>query len=187
MDEISKRYISTDSKNCVELLSESIRECAREKIYRYNSIVVFCIGTDRAAGDSLGPLVGTRLMEMGLENVMGTLDMPVHAVNISSKKKLLYSIYDRPLVVAVDASLGIYSNVGTLSVWEGALLPGAGVSKQLCEVGDISVTGIVNKWSFNGLDRLRSTKLSFVKDMSEIIAQGIYKAVSDIMHMDTAL
>ncbi len=180
MDKKSRKYISVDNKNCSELLCESIMEYIDKRLDCYNSIVVFCIGTDRAVGDSLGPLVGTRLTAMGLENVMGTLEMPVHAVNISSKKKMLYNIYDKPLVVAVDASLGVYSDIGTLSIWEGALLPGAGVSKNLCEIGDISVTGIVNKWSFNGLAQLRTTKPDFIKNMSDIIAEGIFKAINRV-------
>lgn len=187
MAEIRKKYLSTEDTNCSEMLCESIMEYLEKRLDSYNSIVIFCIGTDRAPGDSLGPLVGSRLIAMGLENVMGTVEMPVHAVNISSKRKLLYRMYDKPLVVAVDASLGIHSSIGTLSIWEGSLLPGAGVAKNLCEVGDISVTGIVNKWSVNGLNQLRSTKLDFVKNMSDIIAEGIYMAVSRVNDIRTPL
>lgn len=176
----NKKYISINDRYCSEILSNNIKEYIEKKLDGYNSIVAFCIGTDRAAGDSLGPLVGSRLVSMGFENVMGTIDMPVHAVNIGEKIDLLYSVYDRPLVVAVDACLGIYDHIGSLSIWEGSLLPGAGVSKRLREVGDISITGIVNKWSVNGLSQLRSTRLSFVRDMSDIIAEGIYKAINEI-------
>ncbi len=175
-----KKYISINDRGCIEALSSNIKEYIEKRLDGYNSIVVFCIGTDRAAGDSLGPLVGTKLISMGLENVMGTIDMPVHAVNIGEKIDLLYSLYDKPLVVAVDACLGIYDHIGSLSIWEGSLLPGAGVSKRLREVGDISIAGIVNKWSVNGLSQLRSTRLSFVKGMSDIIAEGIYKAINEV-------
>ena len=41
-----------------------------------------CIGTDRATGDALGPLVGSYLLKNGLENVYGTVDEPVHAENL---------------------------------------------------------------------------------------------------------
>ncbi len=180
MENTVKKYIPTDMENSSEILCESVTEYIEKKLKGHNSIVVFCIGTDKAAGDSLGPLVGSRLISMGLENVMGTIDMPVHAVNISNKKELLYNVYDKPLVVAVDASLGIQSHIGSLSVWDGALLPGAGVSKKLCEVGDISITGIVNYWSLNGIARLKATKLSLVREMSEIIAEGIFKAVNRV-------
>ena len=53
-------------------------------------IVIVCIGTDRSTGDSLGPLVGTLLSEK-TENssssfhVYGTLDDPIHAMNLQEK------------------------------------------------------------------------------------------------------
>ena len=172
-----KQYISTADNNCRKLLANSIRKYINKKMKKYNSIVIFCIGTDRATGDSLGPLVGTRLVKMGVENVMGTIDMPVHAVNIDEKIKLLYEIYDKPLVLAIDACLGIYSHVGSMSIWEGSISPGAGISKKLSEVGDISITGIVNKWSHNGIVQLQRTRLSVVLNMSEVIADSIYEAL----------
>jgi hypothetical protein len=47
-----------------------------------NDVHFICIGTDRSSGDSLGPFVGTYLNEMGYKNVYGTLDEPVHAMNL---------------------------------------------------------------------------------------------------------
>ena len=43
-----------------------------------------CIGTDRSTGDSLGPLVGHKLRRRSLRGaaVIGTLDKPVHAMNL---------------------------------------------------------------------------------------------------------
>ncbi|MDO5388505.1 MAG: spore protease YyaC [Clostridia bacterium] len=174
-----KLYISAYDSNCRIVLCESIKEYIQKKRNKHNSIAVFCIGTDRATGDSLGPLVGTRLVRMGMKNVMGTIDTPVHAVNIDEKIKLLYERFDKPLVLAIDACLGIYSHIGSLSIWEGAISPGAGISKKLSEIGDISITGIVNKWSHNGIMQLQSTRLSVVMNMSEIIADSIFYALQN--------
>lgn len=173
----NREYISATDENCRGLLSSSIKKYLKKKVKRYNSIVVFCIGTDRATGDSLGPLVGTRLNKMGIYNVMGTIEKPVHAVNIDEKIKVLYENFDKPLVVAIDACLGVYNHVGSMSIWEGALSPGAGISKNLSDIGDISITGIVNKWSHNGIVQLQSTRLSIVMNMSEIIADSIFEAL----------
>lgn len=178
----NKQYISANDINCRKILAESLYKYINKKIKRHNSIVVFCIGTDRATGDSLGPLVGTRLVKMGFENVMGTINTPVHAVNIDEKIRLMYSMYDAPLVIAVDACLGIYSHIGSMSVWEGAICPGAGISKKLSEVGDVSVTGIVNKWSRDGIVQLQSTRLALVMNMAEIIADGISETMEKIKY-----
>ena len=176
----NREYLSVKDDNCRNMLSSSIKKYMNKKLDKNKDIVVFCIGTDRATGDSLGPLVGTMLKKMGVTNVMGTIDRPVHAVNIEDKINQLYTDYNKPLVLAIDACLGIYNHIGSLSIWEGALSPGAGISKKLRDVGDISITGIVNKWSSNGIVQLQSTRLSIVMNMAEVIAGGIYDALKDI-------
>ena len=46
-------------------------------------LVFLCIGTDRATGDCLGPLVGSRLKSLSPSTaVYGTLETPVHATNL---------------------------------------------------------------------------------------------------------
>ena len=72
-------------------------------------IIILCIGTDKATGDSLGPLIGYKLNRMPkMENVRiyGTLKEPVHAVNLTETVNEIYDRYDNPLVIAIDASLG---------------------------------------------------------------------------------
>lgn len=51
---------------------------------RKNKVLVLCIGTDRSTGDSLGPLIGYQLRQRGLKHihVVGTLNKPVHAMNL---------------------------------------------------------------------------------------------------------
>ncbi|MGQ0452983.1 DUF1256 domain-containing protein, partial [Bacillus sp. SS-TM] len=50
-------------------------------------LILVCIGTDRSTGDALGPLVGTKLEQIDIQNlqVFGTLDEPVHALNLEDK------------------------------------------------------------------------------------------------------
>ena len=48
-------------------------------------LIILCIGTMRVRGDSLGPLVGSRLCRMQFPGirVYGTKEAPVHAGNLS--------------------------------------------------------------------------------------------------------
>ena len=57
-------------------------------------IILVCIGTDRSTGDALGPLVGTKLEQVGIKNfqVFGTLDEPVHALNLEEKFRIYRKI-----------------------------------------------------------------------------------------------
>ena len=60
------------------LLMNEMRASGRRQV------VFLCIGTDRSTGDSLGPLIGSRLEAEEISNVVviGTLEHPVHAVNL---------------------------------------------------------------------------------------------------------
>lgn len=72
-----------------------------------SEVVFLCIGTDRSTGDSLGPLVGTYLSDLGY-NVIGTIDEPCHAMNLSDRLEETNGL----VVIAVDASLGRVSRIG---------------------------------------------------------------------------
>jgi putative sporulation protein YyaC len=147
-------------------------------------LVVVCIGTDRSTGDSLGPLVGSRLQTLLASDVCpvyGTLDQPVHAVNLSETISLISRLYTNPFIIAVDACLGQLSSVGMVTVGSGPLKPGAGVNKTLPEVGDIHITGIVNVGGFMEYFVLQNTRLSVVMRMAECIAQSLSDTIASIL------
>lgn len=138
-------------------------------------LVVVCIGTDRSTGDSLGPLVGSYLRKSKQDTfpVFGTLDEPVHAVNLKDTIDHIQQTYIHPFILAVDACLGQYSSVGMIQISHGPVKPGAGVNKDLPPVGDAHITGIVNVCGFMEYFVLQNTRLSLVIKMSEIIANSI--------------
>lgn len=143
-------------------------------------IVLLCIGTDRSTGDSLGPLIGYKLSRRRLRGITiyGTLDQPVHAINLEETLFHIKEKHPDALVIAVDASLGVKSHIGYVTLGTGSLKPGVGVNKTtLPETGDISITGIVN---FSGmLDNLllQSTRLSTVMRLADCISIGILNAL----------
>jgi putative sporulation protein YyaC len=141
-------------------------------------IVFVCIGTDRSTGDSLGPLVGTLLEEKGINSfhIYGTLDDPIHAVNLEEKLQEISTKHLDPYLIGIDACLGRMKNVGVIQVGDGPVKPGAGVNKELPAVGDIHITGIVNVSGFMEFFVLQNTRLNLVMKMAKTIANGIYQA-----------
>lgn len=138
------------------------------------TLVFLCIGTDRSTGDCLGPLVGTRLLQRGYElPVYGTLDDPVHALNLSDKLEEIKNIHSDPFIVAIDACLGRSDRVGYINVKQGALNPGTALNKDLPAVGDVHISGIVNVGGFMEHIVLQNTRLSIVYSMAEVIYWGI--------------
>ncbi|MBS4218208.1 spore protease YyaC [Bacillus sp. FJAT-49711] len=141
-------------------------------------IVIVCIGTDRSTGDSLGPLVGTFLKEAGLDSfhLYGTLEDPVHAVNLSEKMAMIQQNHYRPYIIGIDACLGKLKNIGMLKVGAGPVKPGAGVKKELPAVGNMHITGIVNISGHMEFFVLQNTRLNLVMKMAKQITAGIIEA-----------
>lgn len=138
-------------------------------------VMFLCIGTDRSTGDSLGPLVGHKLRRQRLKGaaVIGTLDKPVHAMNLELYIRYIHAHYSRYVVVAIDASVGSPDHVGYATLGRGALQPGLGVSKELEAVGDISITGIVGGAGSRDPVMLQSVRLSMVMKMADCICESI--------------
>ena len=146
-------------------------DCAADN---YRQTVILCIGCDRSTGDALGPLVGSRLTHLAKYGVqvMGTLAKPVHALNLRETLAAI-DLLDDPFVIAVDASLGRLDYVGSVVLRKGGLLPGAGVGKQLPEVGHVSISAIVNVGGFLEQQVLQSTSLYQVTQLAQLISQGL--------------
>lgn len=146
--------------------------------YINGDITVVCIGTDRSTGDSFAPFVGTILKERGFKNVIGTLDDPVHAMNLGERIK---EIPPNTTVLAIDASVGKKENIGKLLLNSGALYAGRGVGKDLPPIGDFNIKGIVNIDS-NCVEMnymaLGVTRLSTVVKLAKQCADSIEEAFS---------
>jgi len=167
--------VHMDAPDAAARIGGALARYGAPYIRNADAVVVLCVGTDRAIGDALGPLVGSWLEESGPHPyaVLGTLDKPVHAANLVETLKTLERTYRRPFVVAVDACLGRSESVGMLTVGQGSLRPGAGVNKQLPKVGHVYVTGVVNVGGFMEYFVLQNTRLNLVMRMAKVAALGI--------------
>lgn len=155
-------------------LHELIGEIMREQGKR--GVLVLCIGTDRSTGDSLGPLIGYKLKEQQVRRIqiMGTLDRPVHAMNLEQSMAMIRMRYPNHVIVAVDASIGSQDHVGCITLGKGALRPGLGVCKDLEAVGDIFITGIVGGYGSYDPLMLQSVRLAMVMKMADRICESVF-------------
>ena len=171
-------YYNTKLDFEAEKLAKRLSRMLKEEKERKGKtgVVILCIGTDRSTGDSLGPLIGYKLKEMNTVNftIFGTLDRPVHAMNLDEYVNILQRFYRNDLVVAVDASVGHKEHIGYVTLGKGALKPGLGVSKELRAVGDIFITGIVGSCGNYDPLMLQSVRLSVVMNLADCICSSIY-------------
>lgn len=174
------RFDSKDANASGNFADSFSRMLASLRTYTAQPVVILCIGTDRSTGDALGPLIGTRLKEIGfsLAHVYGTLDEPVHATNLTTFIDLIGNAHPQSLTVAIDACLGRLDSVGHVTIARGPIKPGAGVNKTLPDVGDIAITGIVNVGGFMEHFVLQNTRLSLVRHMAYVIVAGLIRGFS---------
>lgn len=163
---------------CFSKIESSVSALLHElNKYGAREIIYVCIGTDRATGDCLGPLVGTRLLALlPAANLYGTLQSPVHAKNLEQNLAIIAKSFNNPLIIAVDACLGKAERVGFININKGGLRPGSALNKALPAVGDFHISGVVNMAGFCEHLVLQNTRLFLVDRMAEVIAKSLCMA-----------
>jgi len=148
--------------------------------FGHSNLIFFCIGTDRSTGDTLGPLTGSHLTESKIfpYEVIGTLENPLHALNLEETIDRLLITNPEAYIVAIDACLGKGSSIGQLLFQEGPIEPGKAVGKKLPPVGDVSIKGIVNIAGFMEHAVLQSTRLHLPFEMSRTLSRALQLAHS---------
>lgn len=171
-------YINSKDPNASLQICCHFSRLLRESLPHASVPVFLCIGSDRVTGDSLGPIVGSELQKTLKKDipVYGTLEMPIHALNLEESLLFIEEQHPDNLLIAIDASLGTKEHQGYITLGKGSIHPGAGVDKELDAVGDIFITGIVGVSSRLSHLTLQTTRLSSVIAVAEEISSGILKS-----------
>jgi len=171
-----------DKKSVAYLSDAIIQHYASNPVY--TEMVVVCMGTNRYSGDSLGPMVGSQLLERlkGQRHfqLYGTLDNPAHALNMQKTLAQISQKHGRAYVIAVDACLGQFYKIGTLQVVEEPLQPGVSLDKKLPPIGHIHIKGIINNYGPLNHKVLEHTSLTFVQEMAGVVSRILARAVQEI-------
>ncbi|SHJ85105.1 putative sporulation protein YyaC [Hathewaya proteolytica DSM 3090] len=184
---MNKIVLNTCEPGCSHMLASNLSTILSPVIEENKHIVFLCIGTDRATGDCLGPLVGEKLKYRSKSNfsIVGNLSSPVHALNLSDVIKFINTTFSNPYIVAIDSALGSAENIGKIFIEEKSLTPGAALSKSLPAVGDLSITGIVNIYGAMEFMTLQSTRLYTVMTLADKISLGISTCIQKLSHSNT--
>ncbi|HHY34756.1 MAG TPA: spore protease YyaC [Firmicutes bacterium] len=185
LEHIRDIRIDAFAENGHHALADALRVVLKIQGLESKPLKVVCIGTDRSTGDSLGPLVGSMLISAGFAGeVWGTLESPVHAVNLT--EIIPRAAGGESAVIAVDACLGRKTEVGSIMVGVGPVLPGAGLRKRLPGIGDAHVTGVVNVGGFMDYAILQCTRLYTVVKIASVISRGLLIAAGQDRFQDHA-
>ena len=111
---------------CIELNSNLIPEKLFNAFINSGKeeVVIVNIGTDRCTGDCLGPLIGTFLKNNGTYiKVYGTLEQPIHALNLNEKLNKIFKNHPNAFMVATDAALGEVSHIKNIYLKNKSIKP----------------------------------------------------------------
>lgn len=175
-------YFDSRDKHCPLLLGHRLADMITSHNKSPDELVFLCIGSDRSTGDSLGPLIGYKLARNNCThlNVYGTLESPVHAINLDKTLDIINHAHPDSLIIALDACVGKENHIGYITLSNRPLSPGLGVQKKLPQVGDICITGIVNFQNIMNNMILQTTRLDTVMKLADSISEAINKAVKSI-------
>ena len=151
-----------------------------------DKIIFLCIGTDRITGDCLGPLVGSNLKELFINDpkieVIGNIEEPIHLGNIKNEIKKIKKNSGENLIISIDSALARKNNIGEIYIQEKPLAIGKGLNKSSnIKVGNISIKGVVEqnynckKYNFMAL---QNVPLGRVIKMVDEITLGIYRTIN---------
>lgn len=140
--------------------------------------VYMCIGTEKVFADSLGPRVGT-LLNLQMEKPMfvyGVCDQNITAENLCRSYEFIRAMHpDNPIVV-VDAGVGETEQLGKVQLCDSGILPGAATNKNLPQIGDVGIVGIVAERGMNDFYTLNSAKDKLVGEVAQFIAEALIAA-----------
>jgi putative sporulation protein YyaC len=144
-------------------------------IYNTDKPVIICIGSDLVVGDSLGPIVGTKLVEKlgGNAYVYGTLQSPITAKEIDVIKNTVNKIHPFSKILVIDAAVGLNEEIGYVKISNTGIKPGLGANKNLPVIGDVSIIGIVSDKTGSGLNL--TTRFSLIYAIVNDVVNGIVK------------
>lgn len=137
--------------------------------------VFICLGSNRHILDCFGPLVGTMLCEKDKHLcVYGTLDDPLHARNLAKEITRIKTVHQGAFEIAIDAAISQADPLGTINLRKGELFPGKALYKNLPAVGNLSITGIIEKKYPRGFSRNFSLQsITHVYHMAALISDAV--------------
>ena len=143
----------------------------------FSEVICLCIGSERATGDSFGPLVGYKLNCLFNDSecikIIGTLNNTVNLNNIKQIINNINNTYENPFIIAIDSAMSNQKRIGEIVVSSDGVKIAAGMRRDMEDIGDMSIKGVVSQKTNNprcNLNLLQNTSLGIVMSMAETVA-----------------
>lgn len=151
------------------LIYDEFKESGKEEIVLVN------IGTDKVMFDCFAPLLGTLLEGKVDFPVYGTLENPIHGLNLDREYSKVLEKHPNAFIIGSDACIGSDGEVFDIIARTKPISPAKGLGKEMTKVGDVSLVCITS--TSTNLDILfhQNTRLSDVYNMSKKASEELIK------------
>lgn len=160
-----------------------LAEAIKDRLANGNAPVYMCIGTEKVFSDSLGPRVGT-LLNCNMCKPMfvyGLCSQNITAENLCHSYEFIKSMHPDNPVVVIDAGVGEADQLGNVQLCDGGILPGAATNKNLPQIGDVGIVGIVAERGMADFYTLNSAKEKLVNEVAVFIVSAILSVEHDAL------
>ena len=151
----------------------------------YSNIIFLCIGTNKIIGDSIGPIVGSRLkkIENELIQVYGTTESMVNFITAKEIIKSIYLKFEKPYIITIDSTLSNSKKKGDIVIEKGWIKIGKALEKSICFYSNINIKCIVgNRYeqAVKNWEELNNAKLADIVNMVSIVTCGVKKVFEKV-------
>lgn len=136
------------------------------------NLVFLCIGTTKIIGDSVGPKVGDKLKQRGVDAyVYGNTLRQVTAVNVDDYARMIKTRHASDLVVVIDSALGKTSDIGSVRITKNGIKPGGAFDRGKERVGDIGILAVVGDADADRMLELKNRDVSFIDNLVDKVVE----------------
>ena len=136
------------------------------------NMVFLCIGTTKIIGDSIGPKVGDKLKEQGVNAyVYGNTQRQVTAINVDDYAKMIKLRHKEDIVVVIDSALGKVKDIGGIKVTQNGIKPGGAFDKNKERIGDLGILAVVGDADGNRMQELKDRDESFISRLVDKVVE----------------
>lgn len=155
----------------------------------FTDIIILCIGTNKLAGDLVGPMVGDFLgksIKTSKENIViyGNMKETLNLKNVKQVLENEMKKYKKPFIITIDAALGKTElTTEQIFVGKGKIQIGSCLGKGIDFYSDLYIKGVVGKIgnsNTENIEILSNVERKVVYHLAKKITNEIYKIIETI-------
>lgn len=158
----------------------------KNKVSKFSNIIFLCIGSNKVKGDSIGPIIGSKIKKIENEyiKIYGTLEKNLDFLNAKYVIEEVYSIYDNPYIITIDAALCRENKIGKIYLNNGYIKIGKALDKSISFYSNINIKCIVGMYNeiqtIKNINVLKNANMDNIIKMSDIVSKGIVNIMKNI-------